>query len=59
MGESGEEMWPSNDISTDAILESISDGVFTVNVNWRITAFNRSAFSSAPAKERTSRLPRR
>ncbi|MBN1377909.1 MAG: sigma 54-interacting transcriptional regulator [Gammaproteobacteria bacterium] len=28
---------------TDAILESISDGVFTVDENWRITSFNRAA----------------
>jgi PAS domain S-box-containing protein len=29
--------------STDAILESISDGVFTVDTEWRITTFNRAA----------------
>ncbi|MFO7937540.1 MAG: sigma 54-interacting transcriptional regulator [Kiritimatiellia bacterium] len=29
--------------STDAILESISDGVFTVDRNWLVTSFNRSA----------------
>jgi PAS domain S-box-containing protein len=29
--------------STDAILESISDGVFTVDDRWRITSFNRAA----------------
>ena len=28
---------------TDAILESISDGVFTVDLNWRVTSFNRAA----------------
>ncbi len=28
---------------TDAILESISDGVFTVDDQWRITSFNRAA----------------
>ncbi len=28
---------------TDAVLESISDGVFTVDGEWRITSFNRSA----------------
>jgi PAS domain S-box-containing protein len=28
---------------TDAILESISDGVFTVDENWHITSFNRAA----------------
>ncbi len=30
-------------ISTEAILESISDGVFTVNDKWEITSFNRAA----------------
>ena len=29
--------------SADAILESISDGVFTVGSDWRITSFNRAA----------------
>lgn len=29
--------------STDSILESISDGVFTVDAKWRITSFNRAA----------------
>ena len=28
---------------TEAILESISDGVFTVGLDWRITSFNRAA----------------
>lgn len=28
---------------TDSILESISDGVFTINESWRITSFNRAA----------------
>ena len=28
---------------TEAILESISDGVFTVDLNWRIASFNRAA----------------
>jgi PAS domain S-box-containing protein len=30
-------------IATDAILESISDGVFTVDREWRILSFNRAA----------------
>lgn len=34
---------PSVSSPTDAILESISDGVFTVDLNWRITSFNRAA----------------
>jgi len=29
--------------ATDSILESISDGVFTVDKEWRITSFNRAA----------------
>jgi len=29
--------------NTSSILESISDGVFTVNLNWEITYFNRAA----------------
>ena len=29
--------------ATDAILESISDGVFTVDDGWRVTSFNRAA----------------
>ena len=28
---------------TEIILESISDGVFTVDHEWRITSFNRAA----------------
>jgi len=34
---------PKQNTSTDAILESISDGVFTVDPEWRITSFNRAA----------------
>ena len=33
----------STHVPTDAILESISDAVFTVDEEWRITSFNRSA----------------
>lgn len=29
--------------STETILESISDGVFTVDLQWRVTSFNRAA----------------
>ncbi|MFO7838017.1 MAG: sigma 54-interacting transcriptional regulator [Desulfosalsimonadaceae bacterium] len=29
--------------ATDIILESISEGVFTIDKNWRITSFNRAA----------------
>jgi PAS domain S-box-containing protein len=34
---------PAATAQTDAILESISDGVFTVDLNWHITSFNRAA----------------
>ncbi len=34
---------PEVSTSTDAILESISDGVFTVDLEWRVTSFNRAA----------------
>lgn len=30
-------------VSTDAIFESISDGVFTIDKEWHITSFNRAA----------------
>jgi PAS domain S-box-containing protein len=34
---------PGPAAGTNAILESISDGVFTVDQNWQITSFNRAA----------------
>jgi PAS domain S-box-containing protein len=34
---------PKAHTPTEAILESISDGVFTVDMQWRITSFNRAA----------------
>ena len=34
---------PTSPTSTTAILESISDGVFTVDSEWRVTSFNRAA----------------
>ena len=36
---------------SDIILDSIADGVFTVDRNWRITSFNRAA-------ERITGIPR-
>lgn len=30
-------------VTTETILESISDGVFTIDTDWRITSFNRAA----------------
>ena len=42
---------------TDIILESISDGVFTVNHEWRITSFNRAAeeITGVPREEAIGR----
>jgi PAS domain S-box-containing protein len=36
----------------DAILESISDGVFTVDLEWRVTSFNRAAERITGVKRR-------
>jgi len=33
----------SSDANRDVILDSISEGVFTVDLDWRITSFNRAA----------------
>jgi PAS domain S-box-containing protein len=43
---------------TSIILESISDGVFTVDKNWRITSFNRAAeeITGIPRKEAIGQL---
>jgi len=43
---------------TAAILESISDGVFTVDAAWRITSFNRAAehITGVPRREAIGRL---
>ncbi len=42
---------------TDAILESISDGVFTVDMEWRVTSFNRAAeiITGVPREEAVGR----
>ncbi len=42
---------------TEAILESISDGVFTVDQDWNITSFNRAAedITGIPREEATGR----
>jgi PAS domain S-box-containing protein len=44
--------------ATEAILESISDGVFTVDREWRITSFNRAAekITGVPRREAIGRL---
>ncbi len=43
---------------TGSILESISDGVFTVDPDWRVTSFNRAAeqITGIPRKEALGRL---
>jgi PAS domain S-box-containing protein len=43
---------------TETILESISDGVFTVDMNWRVTSFNRAAerITGVSRKEALGRL---
>lgn len=43
---------------TGSILESISDGVFTVDPGWRVTSFNRAAeeITGIPRKEALGRL---
>jgi len=43
--------------ATEAILESISDGVFTVDHGWRITSFNRAAeeITGVPRQEAVGR----
>ena len=45
------------DTPTDAILESISDGVFTVDSEWRVTSFNRAAeqITGVPRREAIGR----
>ena len=42
---------------TEAILESISDGVFTVSMEWGVTSFNRAAeeITGVPRKEAIGR----
>lgn len=43
---------------TEAILESISDGVFTVDMGWRITSFNRASeiITNVPRQEAIGQL---
>jgi PAS domain S-box-containing protein len=44
-------------IATDSILESISDGVFTVDQEWRVSSFNRAAeqITGIPRKDAIGR----
>jgi len=43
---------------TDIILESISDGVFTVDDHWHVTSFNRAAetITGIPRSEAIGKL---
>jgi len=43
---------------TDVILESISDGVFTIDLDWQVTSFNRAAeaITGVPREEAIGRL---
>ena len=48
---------PTVPTPTEAILESISDGVFTVDLDWHVTAFNRAAeeITGVPREEAMGR----
>lgn len=45
------------DIPCETIMESVADGVFTVDLDWRITSFNRAAaaITGVPAEEALGR----
>jgi len=49
--------YPDLSPQTEIILDSIADGVFTVNLDWRITSFNRAAetITGVPADEAIGR----
>lgn len=49
---------PALSTKTDAVLESISDGVFTVDLTWRIRSFNRAAeeITGIPRRDAIGRL---
>lgn len=57
MAPSDESNDPLSPVYTEAILESISDGVFTVDSSWRITSFNRAAeeITGVPRQEAIGR----
>ncbi|MFP4381265.1 MAG: sigma-54 interaction domain-containing protein [Candidatus Sumerlaeia bacterium] len=56
MAKQSKKSLPAN--PTEAILESISDGVFTVDENWRVMSFNRAAeeITGIPRSEAIGRL---
>jgi PAS domain S-box-containing protein len=49
---------PTLQSQTEAIIESISDGVFTVDLEWRVLSFNRAAevITGIPREEAIGRL---
>ncbi len=58
MGRPNKKFFPPTLTPTEAILESISDGVFTVDMDWKVTSFNRAAekITSIPRREAIGRL---
>ena len=48
---------PADRLVLETVLDSIADGVFTVDRNWRITSFNRAAekITGVPREEATGR----
>jgi sigma-54 dependent transcriptional regulator, acetoin dehydrogenase operon transcriptional activator AcoR len=57
-GMKGLQFTPSDTEHHHIILDSIADGVFTVNLNWRITSFNKAAekITGIPREEAVGRL---
>ncbi len=43
MGKAGKALFPDFQAPEYAILDSLNEGVFTVDLDWRITSFNRAA----------------
>ncbi len=58
MSENRKKRIPTTSLPTEAILNSISDGVFTVDRQWRITSFNRAAedITGIPREEALGQL---
>ncbi|MBN2318161.1 MAG: sigma 54-interacting transcriptional regulator [Acidobacteria bacterium] len=58
MSEHRKKRIPTTGLPTEAILNSISDGVFTVDRQWRITSFNRAAedITGIPREEALGQL---
>jgi len=43
-------------LAIETVLESISDGVFAVDTEWRVTSFNRAAAATALVMHKTTRF---